>query len=169
MIAMRLPLEIETRLEEIDREVGRYGAELVDISFGRARGRNVITLLVDKAGGVTLDECAQINGALSVYFDKLSQDEGIAAACGFLREPYYLEVNSPGLDRPLKTEKDFIRAAGETVRVVYKEADGKVSQATGEIYQVKEGVVHFIQPGDPRVLWVKLDAILKAAREIKIK
>ena len=72
-----LPIEIENRLDEIRSQVEALGAELVDIRFYRGGGRSlpagrqVLTILADKPGGITLEECAKINRELGVYFEFL--------------------------------------------------------------------------------------------------
>ena len=62
---MSLPFEIENRREEIIAEVEKLGADLLEIHFRSAAGRSVITLIVDKPGGVTLADCVRINQRLS--------------------------------------------------------------------------------------------------------
>ena len=81
--------------------------ELVDLLCRRQGARRVLQFLVQTPEGVTLDQCAALNRALS---------DALEAAAA-LDEPYVLEVASPGLDRPLMTARDFARIAGETVVV----------------------------------------------------
>ena len=116
-----------------------------------------MTIIADKQGGITLEECAAVNRALSGLFDEL------------IEGPYFLEVNSPGLDRPIKNEEDFLRAIGEKVKVTYRGDGEKIFQYIGEVYEVKDGIVRFIRSGDSQVFWVKMNAIVKAAREISLK
>ncbi len=155
-----LPVEIENRLSEIREEVEKMGAELVDVGFRKAGRRGVLTIIADKKGGITLEDCAQINRRLGDYFDGISEE--------LIHGSYFLEVNSPGLDRPLKNEKDFSRAIGQKVKVTYREDDGKISQYVGEIYEIKDSMVRFIRPGDSRIFWVKMNTIMKAVREISL-
>jgi ribosome maturation factor RimP len=62
---------------------------------------------MDKPGGITLDDCAEISGQLG---DRIEVEELIPHA-------YILEVSSPGLDRPLKKEKDFLRSIGKMIQL----------------------------------------------------
>ncbi len=151
-----LPLEIENRKEEIRREIERSGAELVDMGFRKAKGRSVFTIVADKPGGITLDECAAINHALSSLFDELIEGS------------YFLEVNSPGLDRPIKSEKDFVRAVGEMVRVIFKTETGATAVQIGKILSVKDGRVKIRIAKDDSTLDLSMDFIVSAVREIKI-
>jgi ribosome maturation factor RimP len=161
-----LPVEIERIADDIRREVEALGAELVDIQFRRSGGRGTLTILADKAGGISLDECAAINRALGVFLDRLSEDtEGAPAA---LRGSYYLEVNSPGLDRPLREERDFKRAAGEFVKLVWRNAEGKTYDLRGRLAAVENGVLKIERLPDGQSVDLPLEAVVKAVRDVKI-
>ncbi len=88
------------------------GMELVDIEFARAGRESVLRLFIDKQGGVTLDDCADVSRELSAILDVEDVIPG----------HYSLEVSSPGLDRPLKNPADYERFAGCLVRVRTYEA-----------------------------------------------
>ncbi len=160
---MSLPFEIEMRREEIRAEVEKDGAELVDLSFRHTSGRSILTFVVDRDGGVTLDECAEINRRLGAWFDELSRQ--YSDGQDFIKGAYYLEVNSPGLDRPLRTERDFAKAVGQSVRVTYRAEDGRSLDYEGEVQGAGEGVVRFSRGEEEWTL--RIDSILKAVRQIK--
>jgi len=81
--------------------------ELVEVEYNRAGRECVLRLFVDKQDGVTLDDCADFSRELSIVLDV----EDVIPC------EYNLEVSSPGLDRPLKTEADYDRFAGRLVKV----------------------------------------------------
>jgi ribosome maturation factor RimP len=83
------------------------GLELVDVELGGAGGRQTLRLLIDKPGGVSLDDCTEVSRAVSAALDV---EDPIAGA-------YDLEVSSPGLDRPLRTPEHFEKFKGSKVRV----------------------------------------------------
>ncbi len=83
------------------------GMELVDVEFGGAGGRTTLRLFIDKAGGVSLEDCSSVSRALSAALDVEDPLQG----------SYDLEVSSPGLDRPLRTPEHFEKFAGQKVRV----------------------------------------------------
>ncbi|WP_245803886.1 ribosome maturation factor RimP [Geothermobacter hydrogeniphilus] len=87
--------------------IEEFGLELVDVEYKRERSDWFLRLFIDKPGGVTLDDCAD----LSREVDPLLEVEGL------IPHAYRLEVSSPGLDRPLKKAADFVRFVGERVRV----------------------------------------------------
>ncbi len=83
------------------------GLELVDVEYTQ-QGRNMLLCLyIDKQGGVTLDDCADFSREFSTVLDV----ENVVSGA------YRLEVSSPGLDRPLKKEADFIRFTGEMIKL----------------------------------------------------
>lgn len=162
-----LPLEIENRLPEIRAQIEKLGAELVDISLQRSSGRQVLAVTADKSGGITLEDCAEINRRLGAYFDEL-QTEG---SQGFFASRYFLEVSSPGLDRPLKTEKDFTKAVGGRLRFVYRDEAGRVLDDEGDLAGFSEGMLQFrnLSRFRGKELSVRWDMMVKARREFKFK
>ena len=100
------------------------GVELIEVQYRRAGNRSILTFVVDKAAGVTLDDCADVNKRIGNYLDRETEGDPASPAgrgpAGFLQGSYFLEVNSPGLDRPLRTPKDFERVKGQSVRVAWK-------------------------------------------------
>ena len=85
--------------------------ELVDIEFRREGHGWVLRLFIDRSGGVTLEDCTKVSREVSSY---LEVEDPIEHA-------YHLEVSSPGLERPLKKERDFIRFSGRMARVKLRE------------------------------------------------
>jgi ribosome maturation factor RimP len=79
------------------------GYELVD--FERSGKGKLLRVYIDKAGGINVDDCASVSNHLSRVFAV----EGI--------DYDRLEISSPGLDRPLKKEQDFVRYAGQKARI----------------------------------------------------
>lgn len=86
----------------------REGAELVELALGGGRRRRALRVYVDRPGGITIDECARLNRLIGELLEAEDPIEG----------SYVLEVSSPGLDRALKTDRDFGRSVGQKVRVI---------------------------------------------------
>jgi ribosome maturation factor RimP len=100
-------LNRKDRLQAFAKQVAEArGLELVEVELFRAGRREVIRIYLHKAGGVTLDECAETSHHLSTLLD----------ADDAFQDPFTLEVSSPGLDRPLRTPADWERRVGEWVR-----------------------------------------------------
>ena len=100
----------------LEPKVAVAALELVDVEYQKEQGGWVLRLVIDKPGGVTLDDCSTVSQLAS---DVLDDQDPIPHA-------YRLEVTSPGIDRPLKTSKDFIRFMGEWIEIhLYAAIDGK--------------------------------------------
>ena len=95
----------------LSRVVEETGLDLEDVSVTRVGHRAEVRVLVDKDGGVSLDDVAVVSQAISTVLD-------LPAADAILGEqPYVLEVSSPGVDRPLVNARQWRRATGRLVRV----------------------------------------------------
>ena len=85
--------------------------ELVDLECLKVKSRWVVRVYIDKCGGVTLDDCAEISHQVGDFLDIHDVPPG----------PYTLEVSSPGLDRPLVKDGDFVRYQGHLVKIRFRE------------------------------------------------
>lgn len=92
------------------------GFELVDIEFNKEGPNYFLRVFIDKDGGVNLDDCQKMSEELGSALDDKDP----------LTVPYYLEVSSPGLDRPIKTDKDLKRNLGKELELqLYEAIEGK--------------------------------------------
>ncbi|SFB03569.1 ribosome maturation factor RimP [Acetitomaculum ruminis DSM 5522] len=88
--------------------------ELVDVEYVKEADNFYLRIFIDKEGGVNIDDCELISRSLEEILDR--ED--------FIDESYILEVSSPGLDRPLKKEKDYVRNLGKMIEIhTYKAID----------------------------------------------
>jgi ribosome maturation factor RimP len=125
------------------------GLELVEVALHRGKGRQVLSVTVDREGGVDLDTIAQISERISRRLDLE----------GFERGPYTLEVSSPGIERPLKEPRDFWRRVGEKVKVKAMRPEG-VQIFTGSLVEAGSDKVRIAT--DMGEMDVRYDAILSA-------
>lgn len=98
-------------LEELD-------FELVDVEYVKEGSSYYLRAYIDKEGGITVDDCEVVSRRMSSLLDE--QD--------YIEESYIFEVSSPGLGRPLKKEKDYVRSMGKrleirTYRAINKEKE----------------------------------------------
>lgn len=108
--------KVETQVEDLMAEILQGTAfELVDVEYVKERDW-YLRVFVDKAGGIDLDDCQTLSEQLSAKLD----------ATDIISGSYILEVSSPGIDRILKKDKDFICEAGKVVDVtLYAPLNGK--------------------------------------------
>ncbi|MFA5725433.1 MAG: ribosome maturation factor RimP [Candidatus Omnitrophota bacterium] len=144
--------ELKVFLEDFLRS---RNLDLVDL-IHRYEGRDlVLRILLDKPeGGISIGECAGLNREISDLLDEKS----------ILQEKYILEVSSPGLDRPLETEKDFLRCLDKKVKFFLNELINGKLEWDGTIAGVNSGIVYInTQAG---TMEVPLARINKAKRII---
>ncbi|MDD4094770.1 MAG: ribosome maturation factor RimP [Oscillospiraceae bacterium] len=107
--------------------VSQMGFDLVDVEYKKEGSAYFLRVYVDRQGGINIDDCEMVSKALDVIFEKsLSAD------------PDYFEVSSPGLTRPLKTPRDFLRCVGEQIDVKFFQARDGVKNIVGVIAEVSE-------------------------------
>ena len=101
----------ESVLKEIERLIepilAEMGIDLVDMEYRSGQGRRVLTIYADRPTGINLDDCAMVSREIGNLLDVKE----------LFQHHYVLEVSSPGLNRPLRREKDFLGAIGQRVKV----------------------------------------------------
>ena len=120
---------IEATIEEIVQPiVDAKNFEIVDIEYVKEAGEYYLRVYLDKEGGISLSDCEVVSRELSEILDKKDP----------IKDNYFLEVSSPGLDRPLKKDKDFERYKGRDVEIkLYKPMNGS-KQFEGELVGLTE-------------------------------
>ena len=96
--------QTEALLEPIVEELG---FELVDVEYVKEGGTWYLRAYIDKPGGIAVDDCEAVS---RIFSDKLDELD-------FIEDAYIMEVSSPGLGRPLKKEKDYVRSMGKEVEI----------------------------------------------------
>ncbi len=153
-------MEHQEVIERVHRLVGPVflseGLELVEVEYRREARGWVLRFYVDKEGGITLDDCAQISREIGRILDV--ED--------FIVTPYILEVSSPGLTRSLKTEKDFMKYRNRLVKVRTSQPVENRRQFMGRLRGVGEERIQIEVDG--KVFLVPLSFIAKANLDIEI-
>ncbi|MBD3425676.1 MAG: hypothetical protein GF409_00435 [Candidatus Omnitrophica bacterium] len=119
MVKLRVP---EDLLDYINKEAESSGYQVVDLTT-RGGKAFFLEIILDKEGGITLDECTHFNRTVSTWIDDQKMFE----------LGYTLDVCSPGLDRSLKKDNDFLWALGKQVRVRTYEPVEEKRQLTGKL------------------------------------
>ncbi len=103
--------------------------ELVEVQFRRESVGWVLRLIIDSEDGITVDDCATVSREVG----HLLEVEDL------IEQSYHLEVSSPGLDRPLKKDRDFIRNRGRKAKVTLSEPLDGMEQLVGIIEGFEQG------------------------------
>lgn len=121
----------ETVSKYLETIIESNGYELVDIEFKKEGANWYLRVFMDKEGGFTINDCEEVSRFLE---QKLDKDDPIEQA-------YILEVSSPGLDRPLKKEADFVKFAGSVVDVKLYKAREKRKEFQGVLKGLENNIV----------------------------
>jgi len=147
--------EIVDRVREIiDPIVLNEGMEVVDIEYRRESGGWVLRVILDKEGGVTLDDCTRVSQEVGRSLDV----EDI------IQTSYTLEVSSPGLTRPLKTERDFMKYLHRLIKVKTVDPIQNRRQFKGRLLGVSQNGVEIKVDGG--IFQIPLSNVAKANLEI---
>ena len=121
-------------LEELlESTLQGMGYELVEVE--RLAHNKLLRIFVDKEGGINIDDCVAISNHLSRLFAVENIDYG------------RLEVSSPGLDRPLRKEADFIRFTGETVKLKLRIPVQGQRNFVGVLREINNGIIKLESEG----------------------
>jgi len=133
------------------------GMELVKVECLKMKTRWVVRIYMDREGGVTLDDCADISHQLGDLLDVHDVPPG----------PYTLEVSSPGLDRPLFQDKDFLKYRGSRVSLRLSEKIDGRRHFRGELaaYEEENGGKIIVLRDGGRSFRIPRAAVVKANLE----
>ncbi len=151
------------RLTELIREVGNpialaLGVEILEVQCVGKAPRPLVRLTLDKDGGVKIEDCEAFHQSLRRAWEVTQPTE---LACRF-------EISSPGLDRPLKNQRDFLRVKGERLRVIVNDSTTNNTVIIGRLVDVTDTGIQLIVGAHQAVTERHLDwrEILKAKVEV---
>ena len=126
------------------------GCELVDVEYVKEGNSWFLRVYIDKEGGVIHEDCEKVSQPLNKIIDERDP----------ISHPFYFEVSSPGLERPLKRPRDFEKAVGKSVEIrLFKAVDGlKRYEGLLDSYDGKEATIK-LDSGETRIF--PLDQIAK--------
>ena len=100
--------DVKEKIRQLSEPVvASEGMELIHVECIKMHSRWIIRLFMDKEGGITLDDCANISNQLGDIFDIRE----------VIKSAYTLEVSSPGLDRPISRDQDFVKYRNSRVNI----------------------------------------------------
>jgi len=143
--------KIETLVENIVSDIIKdSNLDLVDVEFVKERDW-YLRIFLDKPGGIEIEDCRWVSAALEEKLDELDPIE----------QAYYLEVSSPGLDRPLKKPQDFIRHKGDMVDIhTFAPLAGK-KEWVGKLVELEDGNVKIMVAEDEVVIPLEKISVIR--------
>jgi len=118
-------------IELLEPVVTALGYEMLGIEYFRQKDGSMLRLYIDNDDGITIDDCSRVN----------HQVIGVLDVHDPIKEKYFLEISSPGLDRPLFTLEQFQRFIGEKVKMKLREKVEERRKIKGVIKAVEETAV----------------------------
>lgn len=130
--------------------VNEMGLSLVDIEYMQDGGYWYVRIYVENLNGeITLEECAAISGKIDEDVDKL------------IEQRFFLEVSSPGIERPLKKIEDFIGFKGEKIKVSLKHKINDKKSFEGIITECKDNII-FLEIEEENIVEIPFSEVKKA-------
>ena len=146
---------MEDRIAELLAPIAEeLGLDVLKVSLGGSHQHRMLKVVVDKAGGVPFDSITRISRGLSLQLDAEDLIDG----------HYRLEITSPGLDWPLTSEADFIRHAGELLKVSFTDDTSLIGENLGPC---EHGVRLGLEKGGERL--VSMDEVVRIVRTVNWK
>ncbi|MGX5377443.1 ribosome maturation factor RimP [Ligilactobacillus sp. LYQ135] len=152
---------VETVTDLVTPILDSYNFELVDVEFVKEGKSWYLRVFIDKPEGITIDECALVSDQLSEKLDNCDPDP--------IPQAYYLEVSSPGAERPLKKEKDYERAIGKYIHVsLYQPIEGsKIYEGTLVSFDKEQLTIEYQVKTRTKTITIPRNKIAKARLAIK--
>jgi len=116
----------------LEQAVEKAGYECLEVELTHEAERPVLRVVIDSPGGIVVEDCEKVSKALGAVQDAIDP---------FFRGRHYLEVSSPGLERPLKKLEDFRRFMDSTARIQLRESLEGRKNFKGKIHSVEEDQV----------------------------
>lgn len=133
--------------------IDRRGFELVEVEYKKEGADWYLRIYIDKEGGITIDDCQAVSEEISELLDQVDPIE----------HAYIFEVSSPGIDRPLKTERDYQKNMNKLLEIkLYSPMDGK-KQIEGVLTSYTDDTVEIEQNGKKMELKKDSIAIIRPA------
>lgn len=99
---------IEEKVEQlIEKTINELGYELYDVEYAKEGKDYFLRILIDKNEGIDLNDCEKVNDAVNPILD----------AADYIKEQYFLEISSPGIERTLRKDKHLKQNIGEKVEI----------------------------------------------------
>lgn len=141
--------------EAVENEITKLGYELVDVEFVKEGPNKYLRLYIDKDGGVSIDDCVEVNNVAEPIIDRLDP----------IDEAYVFEVSSPGIDRPFKSDRDYAKNIGGKVDVSLFSAVNGSKQFTGILKDRRDGKLTIVEGDNETVLDEKNVSVIRRTVE----
>lgn len=136
--------------------------ELVDVEYEKMGNDYVLSILIDKDGGITVEDTTALTEIISPVLDQITPDP--------FPEQYMLEVSSPGLERPLKTAESIINAVGSYINVSLYKAIDKIKVFQGDLvaFDGQTLTINYLEKNRQKTVEIPYQSVAKARLAVKL-
>ncbi|MGT2771576.1 ribosome maturation factor RimP [Streptococcus marimammalium] len=136
--------------------------ELIDIEYEKMRTDYVLRVLIDKPGGITVEDTSLLSETISPLLDNIKPDP--------FPEQYILEVSSPGLERPLKTKESLLKAINQYINVSLYQAIDKMKVIEGVLtdFDGETLTLNYIDKTRKKTITIPYKVVAKARLAVKL-
>jgi len=128
----------------LEETIENAGYECVDVELTHEEGRAILRVIIDSAAGIGVEDCEKVSRALVAVQDEIDP---------FFRGKHFIEVSSPGLERPLRKLEDFRRFQGSKARVQLKESLDGQKNFKGQIFSVDGEKIVFLTENEVSIVF----------------
>lgn len=130
---MNLAGKVKTICEEkVAPIIENLGYEVVEIEYAKKSDGMNLTFFIDKENGIQIEDCEKVSKAIDGILEELNPTDN---------QPYILSVSSPGIDRPIKTDRDFERNKGKEIEItLFSKIEGK-KKFVGKLLEYSENEI----------------------------
>lgn len=123
---------IESKVEKLLEEIiTNFGYELYDVRYEKEGKDYYLRIIIDKPEGIDINDCETVNNAINDILDEAD----------YIKEQYFLEVSSPGLERTLRKDKHFQKQIGNEISVKLYKAIDKQKEIIGILEEYNENEI----------------------------
>ena len=138
--------------------VENLGYEIVEVEFAKKYNGDNLTVFIDKkGGGIDINDCETVHNAIDEPLDELNPTND---------KPYTLNVSSPGIDRPIVTNKDYARNIGEDLEIKLYQAINKKKVLIGKMVEFNDETITLENKKDGQNILIDRKLISKATKYI---
>lgn len=115
--------KIEEKVEQlVEKRINNIGYELYDVEYSKEGKDYFLRIFIDKDNGIDLNDCEKVNDAISDILDEAN----------YIKEQYFLEVSSPGIERILRKDKHLEENIGEEINIrLFKKDENGLKEYQG--------------------------------------
>lgn len=119
--------KIEDKIQNLlEEKIQSIGYELYDVEYAKEGKNYFLRIYIDKKTGIDLNDCETVSNAISDLLDEAD----------YIKEQYFLEVSSPGIERTLKNDKHLSKNIGENIQIkLFKKDENQKKEYKGKLVQ----------------------------------